>query len=342
VAGENRAADHPLIGRLEREPFRFSFFQAVQLLERAVPGSAPIGMLGPAELEAIRFQSGVSMDFATSDLTSLVRSTRPSGAPRFTLSTAFLGLYGASSPLPTYFTEQLLEQEEEGLQQKFIDLFHHRILSLFYRVWTKYRISAQFRDDGKDPLSRCLLELLLGDARYLPPDHHVKPVRLLALGGLITQLPRTAATLAAALSEYFSGTPVEVESCVPRWLPIPEDQQNRLGGENSQLGRDVSLGERVYDRTSTFRVSLGPLGLDEFLAFLPPGEKTGELREIVDLMNGDALDYEIELLLRETEVPPLQLNSERALLGWSSWLGWRDGMETRVRFLVKGWFHGRS
>jgi type VI secretion system protein ImpH len=342
MAGENRTADHPLIDLLERESFRFSFFQAVQLLERAVPGSVSVGLLGPADREAIRFQPELSMDFPTSDLTSVTRSAGPGGAPRFILSTTFLSLYGTSSPLPTYFTEQLLEQEEESLQRKFIDLFHHRILSLFYRVWAKYRLSAQFQEDGKDALSRRLLELLIGDPERLPPGHRVKPVRLLALGGAITQFPRSAATLAAALSEYFAGTPVEMENCVPRWLEIPEDQRNRLAMTNCRLGQDLSLGERVYDRSSTFRVSVGPVGLDDFLGFLPPGERIAELREIVDLMNGDALDYEVELCLKETEVPPLQLSSDRAMLGWSTWMGRRDGMSTRVRFLVKGWLHGRG
>lgn len=342
MAGENRTADHPLIGLLERETSRFSFFQAVQLLERAVSGSIPVGMLGPADQEAVRFQPELSMEFATSDLTSVIRSIGPTGAPRFTLSTTFLSLYGAHSPLPTYFTEQLLDQDEESLQRKFIDLFHHRILSLFYRVWAKYRMSAQFSEEGQDPLSRRLLELLIGDAKRLPPGHHVKAVRLLALGGMITQFPRSAATLAGALSEYFSGTPIDVENCVPRWLPIPEDQRNRLGAANCRMGMDATLGERVYDRSSTFGVLIGPVGFDEFLAFLPPGERMAELREIVDLMNSDALDYEIELHLREEDVPPLQLSSPTAMLGWSTWMGRRDGMESRVRFLVKGWLHGRG
>ena len=342
MAGENRTSDHPLIDLLERETSRFSFFQAVQLLERATPGCAPIGLLGPAEQEGIRFQPELSMQFATSDLTGIARTAGPTGTPRFVLSTTFLSLYGAHSPLPTYFTEQLLDQEEESLQRKFIDLFHHRILSLFYRVWTKYRLAAQFTEDGRDPLCRRLLQMLIGEPRRLPADHRVKAVRLLALGGVITQMPRSAATVAAALSEYFAGTPVETEDCIPRWLDIPGDQQNRLGDANCRLGRDLSLGERVYDRSSTFRVSVGPVGLDEFLGFLPTGERVAELREIVDLLNGDALDYEVELRLKEEEVPPLQLNSGRALLGWSSWLGRKDGIETKVRFWVKGWLHGRG
>lgn len=342
MAGENRTTDHPLIARLEKEASSFSFFRAVQLLQRAVPGTPLMGHQGPADQEAIRFQPELNLGFAPSDLSSVKRTSTTSGAPRFIVSTSFLSLYGSNSPLPTYFTEQLLDQDEDSLQRQFIDLFHHRILSLFFRVWEKYQYAATFSEDGKDAVSHRFLELLLGDPDRLPGDHHVRAVRLLALGGLITQMPRSAANLGAGLSEYFSGIPVEVEPCVPRWLPIPADQQNRLAEVNCRLGGDLSLGERVRDLSCTFRISLGPVGLEEFMTLLPPGERMAELREIVDLVNSDVLDYEVELHLREEECPPLQLSSPTALLGWSSWMGRRDGMESRVRFLVKGWLHGRG
>ena len=342
MAGENRTTDHPLIARMEREASSFSFFQAVQLLQRAVPGSPRVGYQGPVDQESIRFQPELSFGFSPSDLAGIRRSDPSAGAVRYVITTTFLSLYGTNSPLPTYFTEQLMEQEEESLQREFLDLFHHRLLSLLFRVWEKYRYSAQFSEDGKDLFSHRLLELLIGNPDRFPADHHVRPVRLLALGGLFTQIPRSAASLAAGLSEYFNGIPVDVESCVPRWLPIPEDQQNRLAASNCRLGSDLSLGERVMDRACTFRISLGPLGLEEFMSFLPSGGYVSELREIVDLMNGDALDFEVELCLREDEIPPLQLSSDRVLLGWSTWLGRRQGMQTRVRFLVKGWLHGRG
>ncbi|RPH38404.1 MAG: hypothetical protein EHM91_14000, partial [Planctomycetota bacterium] len=136
--------------------------------------------------------------------------------------------------------------------------------------------------------------------------------------------------------------PVEVEQCVGRWLPIPADQLNRLGAMNSKLGEDLSLGGRVYDRSCTFRVAMGPLGVKDFMSFLPCGDRMSEIRELVDLVNGDGLDYEIELRLKEEEIPPLPLSAPTSRLGWSSWLGQRAGAESRVRFLVKGWLHGRG
>ncbi|MCI0658981.1 MAG: type VI secretion system baseplate subunit TssG, partial [Acidobacteria bacterium] len=182
MAGENRTTDHPLIARLEKEATSFSFFQAVQLLQRAVPGAPLVGHQGPVDREPIRFQPELDLGFAPSDLKAVKRTENAAGVPRYVVSTTFLSLYGANSPLPTYFTEQLLEQEEGSLQREFIDLFHHRILSLFFRMWEKYRYSAQYSEDGKDPISHRLLDLLIGDPARLPKDHHVRAVRLLALG----------------------------------------------------------------------------------------------------------------------------------------------------------------
>lgn len=340
MADQDRGPDHPLTAALLKEGFRYSFFQVVRLLQHGAPGSAPVGHQGPVEKETIRFKPVLDLAFAASDVAGVTAVKGADGVTRYDVATTFLSIYGAVSPLPTYFTEELLAQDDESLQREFLDLFHHRAISLFYRVWEKYRYAARFSSDGSDYFSR-RFQMLLGIDR-LPPGHHVDAVRLLGLAGLITQVPRSAASLRCLISDYFEGIPVRIETCVGRWLPIPEDQRNRLALGNTRLGKDLSLGERVFDRSCTFRVSMGPMSLEEYMAFLPCGDKMPELRELTDLMNGDGLDYEVELRLREEEVPPLQLCGPTARLGWSSWLGRRDGMDSQIRFLVKGWLHGRG
>jgi type VI secretion system protein ImpH len=340
VADADRRPDHPLIQALLREGFRFSFFQAVRLLQHSSPGAAPVGYQGPVEKEAIRFRPVLDLAFAASDVAKIGADPGSAGAPRYEVATTFLSVYGAVSPLPTYFTEELIGQDDESLQKEFIDLFHHRAISLFYRVWEKYRYTARFSPDGSDYFSK-RFAMLLGIDR-LPAGHHVGAVRLLGMAGLLTQVPRSASSLRSMIGDYFEGLPVRIDSCVGRWLPIPEDQRNRLALSNTRLGKDLSLGERVYDRSCTFRVALGPLSLEDFMAFLPCGDKMPELRELTDLVNGDGLDYEVELRLREDEIPPLQLSAPTARLGWSSWLGSKGSADSRIRFLVKGWLHGRD
>jgi type VI secretion system protein ImpH len=256
--------------------------------------------------------------------------------------TTFLSLYGSASPLPSFFTERLFDQDEDSLQRGFLDLFHHRLIALFYRTWEKYRYAAQFEDGGEDYYSQRLLDLLALDPARFPRGHHVGRQRFLGFAGLLTQIPHSASSLGVALADYFPEIPVTVESYLGTWMEIPEGDRNRLGRQNSSLGRNLSLGDRVYDLGCTFGVRMGPMGLGDFMSLLPESDRQGELREIVDVMNGDCLDYEVAMELKRDEVPPLQLSSPSSRLGWSTWLGKTETMDTSVRFLMKGWLHGRG
>lgn len=326
---------------LERAP-GFSFFQAVRLLQELFPDSPRVGRQGPVEKERIRFKPTLDFGFAPSDIAAIRETELEDGSTGVEVMTTFLSLYGTASPLPSYFTERLFEQDEDSLQRGFLDLFHHRLLSLFYRCWEKYRYSVQFEDRGDDYFSRRLLDLLALDPERFPGDHHVPRQRFVGFAGLLTQVPHSAASLGAVLSEYFDGIPVAVESFRGRWVEIPSEAWNRLGRQNSVLGSTLTLGDRVFDCTCTFEVRMGPMGLADYMALLPGSNRQLELREIVDVMNGDCLDYEIELELKKEEVPPLQLSSETARLGWSTWVGRTETMDTNVRFLMKGWLHGRG
>lgn len=342
MADSARGSDHPLKTALQEEGFRFSFFQAVRLLQQLRPEAPPIGHQGPPREESIRLRPSLNLVFASSDVESIREVPVPAGGSKFEITTNFLGLYGAVSPLPIYYTEDLLGQDEGSLQREFLDLFHHRLLSLFYRTWEKYRFAIQYSGTQADYYSKRLLLLLGLDLDTRTEGHAIPAYRYLGLAGLLTQIPHSAASLQSLLGDYFGEIPVRVEPCVGRQIPIPPDQLNRLGLENTSLGKDLSLGERVYDRACTFRVELGPLELEDFLSFLPPGKGTAQLHELVDHFNGDGLDYEVEISIRREAIPPLQLSGRTALLGWSTWLGQREGSESRVRFLVKGWFHGRG
>lgn len=340
MADADRGPDHPLTRAIAAEGYRFSFFQVVRLLQHAFPDRARVGGPGPASQELLRFRPSLDMAFATSDVREVRPFVGPDGAPRYEVTVTFMGLYGTVSPLPSYFTEELLRQEDDSITRGVLDLFHHRLLSLFYRSWEKYRLAARFKGDGTDPLTRNFTALLGVD--HLPGGHRLKSVRLLGMAGILTRNPKCAGAVAAMLNDYFEGTAFELDPCVPRWVRVPPDQENRLGRLNSRLGRDLTLGGKVLDRSGTFRVRISALGLRDFLGFLPGGDRLAELRELVDLVNTDGLDYEVELRLLRDETPELRLSSDTARLGWLTWLGGRPDRDPQVRFLMEGWVHGRG
>jgi type VI secretion system protein ImpH len=320
----------------------FSFFAAVRLIQSRYPQAVRVGYQGPPARECIRFRPVLELSFANADIEEVRTKTNEDGAARFEVTTTFLGLFGPASPLPSFYTEDLMGQEEDSLIRGFLDLFHHRFLSLFYRVWEKYRPDAQFRTDFSDFYTQRMLALLGVSPDALPHSHSVNPLHALAYAGLMTQQPRSAHLLEGLLSDYFPQARVAVEPFEGAWVAVPQDQQNRLGRSNVALGRDLTVGGEVFSRAGTFKVSVSELSFNDFMEFLPHGDKMPQLRELVDIFNTDCLDYVVEYCIRAEEVPGLNLSGKTAYLGWSSWLGQgKPGEKNCVKFSIRGWFHGR-
>lgn len=321
---EERTDGAGLIAAIVQDAPHYSFFQAVQLLESLAGRGVRVGHQGPAAEEVLRFRPLASLAFQNADLArvEVIRDDRDRA--RFRLETTFLGLYGSSSPLPNFYTEELLQETgDESLVRDFLDLFHHRLLSLFYRCWEKYRYYTQFRRAGDDEFSRRIL-CLAGLAVPSPPEERVvEPVRLLRYLGLFLEKSRPAASLRALVSDYFGGIPVEVAPFVGRWVTVPGELRNRLGDRNCTLGRDVHAGQRVRDRSGKFRITLGPVGLETFLSFLPHEENFRALEDLMRLFVVDQLEHEVELILRHDEIPDLLLTEESpgCRLGQTTWLG---------------------
>ena len=136
------------VSELEHNARRYSFFRLVYVLERLFPGSAPIGQLGPVAQERIRLRPDTSLIFASTDVAELTNHKYPDEQERMRLTAAFLGLYGSVSPLPTHFVEDLAQDDYQGGPQpkrEFLDVFNHRLLSLFYRAFIKFRHSVGYR-----------------------------------------------------------------------------------------------------------------------------------------------------------------------------------------------------
>ncbi len=343
-----RRSLHPVVRSLLGSGHEYSFFQAVRLLQALYPEAARVGEQGPAADEVIRFSAELDLGFPTADVARVSEEepATPAGdaaaeAPdRYRLFATFLGLYGTSSPLPASYTEDLLQQEPDSLERGFYDLFQHRLLSLLYRAWERYRYAVRFRPDGSDYYSHRLACLLHVQRDHLPDEHAVPGLQLLALAGLLSQEPRSAASLEAAARALLPAAEAWVEPFVARYLPIPADQQLQLGAGGPRLGEETYLGTTILDRSSTFRLVVLAADFDTYVRLLPGGDLLAPLRELVDLFNSDFLDCQLEVRLAEDAVPETRLGAASALLGWSTWLGTPAPESRHVRILCEGALHG--
>ena len=303
---------------------RFSFFQLVQLLERFYGSKTRVGLRGPAEEEIIRFRPDDSLAFPASDVSQL-EPTRVQ-PPRYRLTTTFLGLYGSVSPLPSFYAEEILRYAADpNPVREFLDVFHHRLLSFFYRAWLKYRYHFQFSSTADDPFTTAFFSLMGLRMPDLLESTHLPNIRLLRYAGLLHQRPRSACALRGIISEFFGKLPVYIEQCTGRWVRIKDEQRSTLAGQNCTLGRNCAIGDRAYSYNVSFRIVLGPLQFGRFLQFLPVEENFAMLVFLVQLFLVDRLDFDLQLLVIESQIPSSQLKSDqgdniRPRLGWSSWL----------------------
>ncbi len=362
-------AQGKLLQRLLGRGWEFDFFQAVWLLERHCRDRTPVGQRGPVWTEAIRFRPDVSMGFPSTDIRRIRALEPPDGQEAcFGIDVTFLGLYGVATPLPLHYSIDLLRhvdaveqlpafERSAGVGQgpgeaparsgverpagagstperDFLDILHHRVISLFYRAWTKYRYYVTFDMPQRDMMTAYLLWLIGYQPGWSEELLGVSPLRMIRYAGVLTQHPRSAATLEGLLRDYWKGVPVSIEQFVGRWVPLKPIDLNRLGAANSRPGVDLTVGAQVYDMTGAFRLCVGPVDWDTYLTFLPDGARYAEARSIALLYAPDPLAFDIEVKLKPGQVPEMCLCSDDAAgrLGYTSWVRTAELGETSVTF----------
>ncbi|RMF83908.1 MAG: type VI secretion system baseplate subunit TssG, partial [Nitrospinota bacterium] len=165
MATQGRRTDPPLEDLLFAEGYRFSFFQAVRLLEHLYPHRQPVGQDAQPSHEVVRFRTHLSLGFPASEIHEITPPTDEEQPAQMTVT--FMGLTGPSGVLPRHYTEFLLERvrRKDYTLHDFLDLFNHRLLSLFYRAWEKYRFPISYertvlQHQRHDRLSLYLFDLI--------------------------------------------------------------------------------------------------------------------------------------------------------------------------------------
>lgn len=297
---------------------RFRFSQAVRLLELMFPDAPAPGETTSVTDPPIHLRPSVDLAFPPTDVK---RVDQADDDPRgIHVVVTFLGLYGIDSPLPYHFYDHLAKKTEETASHRdFLDIFNHRLYAFFYRAWKKYRPHLHYRPGGRDQHSRRFVSLAGVGTPHALDDVSLSPMRLAAQAGGLAPQTRNAAGLEALIGAFFDGIEVEVIENVPRWVPIPSP--SGLGDGDFRLGEAATIGERVYDRSGKFRLRLGPMPIQQYLALLPGGEDVPTLRELVRLYTPDFLAYDVELRIRSEDLPTTQLGESGSQLGFTTSAG---------------------
>lgn len=317
-------AKRTLERELVEEPYRFEFFQAVRLFEKIYKDRKPVGDLALPHEEIVRFRSRIAMDFPSSEIHQVNEIVdEATGKDRTEVVVNFMGLVGVSGVLPAHYTELVLDRvrHRDTTLWAFLDIFTHRAVSLFYRAWTKYRFPVNY-ERGDDAFTEYLFDFAGLGTRGLRGRMDVDDEALLPYAGLIAQKPHSASALENILSDHF-GIRVKVLQFFGQWLQLGSQDVTNVGVQNSVLGRNAIIGSKVWDQQSKFRVMLGPLTFNQYLAFLPNGGAYKAVRSMVKFFAGMEFDYDLKLRLIGKQVPSCILTTRaqrKPMLGWTTFL----------------------
>jgi type VI secretion system protein ImpH len=319
VTGERNLADLPLFA----EPTAFELFQAVRLLARAQPDRDRVGYFGDPSREIARFGANPDASFPASELQAI--AAVDDGPPRLTVNV--MGLNGPLGTLPLVYSHLVSARLRQGdpTLGAFLDLFNHRMISLFYRAWEKHRVAVGYETQTGNRLGDHLADLVgLGTSRR-PGRLAVSTDAVLSFAGLFAPAQRSAVALEELLSEYFS-VPAAVEQFVGGWHALDRASCTEIGADDgpaTQLGVGAVAGDEIWDPQSRVRVRLGPLSRAQYDRFLPGGEAHEALRALVRFFADDQVEVEAQLVLAADEVPGCVLDADAepgTRLAWGTWL----------------------
>lgn len=312
-----------LLAQAGAEPYGYQLFALLRLVECANPGLPLLGQAKRPRDEAVRIGQDPGLAFAASDVARIEPAAEHRPAR---LVQHVLGLFGPNGALPLHLSEYAFERLHhagDATLVRFADVFHHRMLALFYRAWACTQPAVSMDRPALDRFGAWIGALCGLGLPALRNRDSVDDFVKLAHAAIFGHQVKSAEGLQIVLANYFR-VPVRVEQWCGQWLDIPRSERTRLGRRDgfAVLGEDVVIGERLWDCQSKFRVVLGPLGFDDYQRFLPNGRSYARLADLVRLYVGVELAWELQLVLRQEQVPLSWLGNS-VFLGYTSWLGVR-------------------
>jgi type VI secretion system protein ImpH len=233
-----------------------------------------------------------------------------------------MGLCGAASPLPPFYSQQILDDtlDDDFNCLTLLDLISFPSFRDHAETTLHNQLPSRLLELG-EPMSRHILYCLMGAGSRAVLDLMGGDLRDLAFLPLFATEARHADGLALYLSECLGLAGVEVEFLVPRTVAIPEETLCRLGTaepEPRSLGVGAVLGRRAVDITGMFRLHIAVPDAAQFSRLMPGGALRAKLERAVDLYLTTPLRYELALSLAPGVAP-------RAALGRGAALG-RDAV----------------
>jgi type VI secretion system protein ImpH len=301
---------------LESEPWRFDYFAVLRQLERTFQDLPRIGDSASRRDEFVRLGQDPFFDFPASNLARVVQDDNQP----LQVFVKYLGLLGPQGALPLATTEEsyhyVLARDDSF--PRFLDIFNHRFIQLFFRAWADSRPIVQHDRPDADRFAAYIGSAIgIGSKPYQKLDS-VPDAAKLGFAGLLGAQARSASRLTGAVCGLFK-VRAEVEEFVGTRLVIEAAEWTILGKRYNMLGEDALLGRTVFSVQDKIRVRIFTKNLAQYIRFLPTGDLCEPLADLVFFYNGEQLDWDAELAIPAGAAEPIRIG-KFGQLGWTTWM----------------------
>lgn len=307
------------------DPYRHSFYGLMRYMERNAVAKPRIGDNITISDDIAVISQDPYTAFPSSNVCGLDKTRQ--GIPR--VHVKFLGMFGPHGALPLHVTETAhIWSLRDPSFRDFVDVFSTRFLQLFYRAWADARPLSQFERPRQDRY-QVYLGSFAGIGTPATRDRSdTVQIERIAHAGLVNSYVKSAARLEQLLRSIIKAD-LEIIEWIGVWLALDRKEMTALGRNSATLGSDCIVGSQVYSISERFRIRIRCRDLAEYESLLPGSEKAAKLAELVFFYIGHHKEFDVELGLKRSLLPSLQLG-KAGRLGLTAWVanpGDADGEE---------------
>ncbi|VEG90605.1 type VI secretion system baseplate subunit TssG [Legionella spiritensis] len=309
-----------LINELIEKSSQFNFYQVVRLIRHLIAQNK----------ESLTFRSPANMAHPAADIEQIQFDQNT-----FKLDATFLSLTTASSPLPDFYTESILQdlQNDSTAVQELMDIIHQRLYQLLFESWTNHSFLLQINEYNNATAIDALYSFM-GLADHDIRHSFASADSLLKFICYLSSSHKSIRALSSLLSKYFKTT-FTVHSFQYATQDIPPEQHNFLGVKNNRLSETAYLGCEFSSCSNSLLIQIGPLTAKQFPQYLANTRNIKLLKEILSLYVNEPFGFFIEVILDKSNFEPASLcHGFTNQLGITSWLA---PIETIENYTVHYW-----
>lgn len=273
--------------------------------------------------DRILFKTNPSLSFPKSDIQDISFRLMEENI-RVDITLNYLSIFGASSPLPSHYSEKVLEDRTgKHILYDMLNMLNHPLKKMLYPIWEMQRYYIRYRPDLQDTFSKYLAsffglrETLTQEQGALTElDLH----KFFAFGSTLSMHHQTSSTLRAFLQHYFDYNRISIIENIIAKTFLSENQQAILGKENNQLGTSMSIGTFLLSRTLSYRIVFHDVAWEDLPAFGANGRIRKKLEILLKALLKTPLKHETAITVNHDEIRPC-IMGENLSIGIQSWIG---------------------